>query len=55
MGSKVIVSKVESADAIFTKLAESWSVRGLGFLEYSTESLISLKDARCLYYLRDSF
>jgi len=33
MGSKIIISKVESKDAIFTKLAKRWSVRGSGFFE----------------------
>jgi hypothetical protein len=54
MGSKMIISKVESADEIFTKVVKRWSVTGSGFFEYSTETLILLKDAHCLYYLRDS-
>ena len=44
----MIISKVEIADAIFTELAKSWSVRGSGFFEYSTEPLVFLKDAHCL-------
>jgi len=54
MGSKIIISEAESKDVIFTKLANSWSVRGLGFFEYSTENLVFFKDVQCLYYLRDS-
>jgi hypothetical protein len=51
MGSKMIISKVESKEAIFTKLAKSWSVRGSVFFGYDTEHLVSFRDAHCLYYL----
>jgi len=49
MGSKIIISKMESAYTIFTKLAKRLSVRGSGFFEYSIEPLVFLKYPHCLY------